>query len=100
MPKSTPTIGARVAYSASHLKNTGQYTGSASMRRGTFLGLYPGLEKSHGRVRWDDEAEYIAAGVGQYAEADYCAEVVANGSLVALCAIAVVNSARFALNDL
>lgn len=92
--------GDRVAYAASFLRNTGQFTGSAPQRRGTYLGAYAGMEKTHGRVRWDDQEERIASGLGQFGEADYCEHVRAHGELVALSAIAKVGSARFALNDL
>lgn len=98
MSKLSP--GDRIAYSASFLKCTGQFSGPAPQRRGTYLGTYAPLPKSHGRVRWDDQEERIAAKAGQFAEADYCAHVRAEGELVALSAIAKVGSARFALNDL
>jgi hypothetical protein len=98
MPKLNP--GDRVAYAAAFLKNTGQFTGAAPQRRGTFLGVYDAMPKTHGRVRWDDQEERIAAGLGQFGEADYCEHVRAHGELAALSAIARVGSARFALNDL
>ena len=92
-------IGDRVACASAHLKNTGQQTGAAGSRRGTYAGpcsYAPGF----GFVHWDDEAERIAAGQGDYAEADYCESVRKNGALVGLRAIARVGSARFACNDL
>ena len=92
--------GDRVAYSASYLRNTGQFTGTAPQRRGTYLGPYEGMPKTHCRVRWDDQEARIAAGVGQFAEADYCDHVRAEGELVALRAIARVGSARFSHSDL
>ncbi len=92
--------GDRVALAAKFLKDTRQFTGNAAQRRGTFAGYWPGMEKTHGFVHWDDEAEMIASGKGQYAEQDYCDHVRTNGSGVALSAIAKVGSARFACNDL
>lgn len=92
--------GDRIAYAAKFLKNTGQFSGSAPQRRGTFLGVYPAMSKTHGFVRWDDQEERIAAGAGQFGEADYCEHVRRHGELVALSAIAKIGSARFALNDL
>ena len=93
-----------VGYAARFLRDTGQFTGAAPQRRGVFVSYAPPFEKSgritHGRVHWDDEASLIASGKGDYAEADYCSEIRANGSLVALSAIAKVGSARFVLNDL
>lgn len=94
------TAGDRIAYAASFLRNTGQFSGSAPQRRGTYLGPYAGMPKTHGCVRWDDREERIAAGLGQFGEADYCEHVRANGELVALSAIAKVGSARFAHNDI
>lgn len=91
--------GDRVAYSAAFLKNTGQFAGYAPQRRGTFASYYEG-SPAHAYVHWDDEAERIAAGQGDFAEMDYCEHVKAHGSLVALSAIAKVGSARYALNDL
>lgn len=88
--------GDRVALSAKFLKNTGQFTGPAGARRGTFIKY----EGDFARVHWDDIEEYIAAGRGDYAEPDYCAEVRANGSMVHAGNLAKVNSAAFALNDI
>jgi len=92
--------GDRVAYAASYLRSTGQFTGPAPQRRGTFLGVYDAMPKTHGRVHWDDQEERIAAGAGQFGEADYRDHVRANGELVSLSAIARVGSPRFALNDI
>lgn len=99
MTKSTLKPGDRVAYAAKFLKNTGQFTGEAGERRGTYLRPRPGMPK-YGYVRWDDEAKRIASGQGDYAEADYCETVRRDGSLVCLSNIARVGSPRFALNDL
>ena len=89
-------IGNRIAYTAKFLKNTGQFTGSGGTRRGTFI-AYDG---DYARVHWDDEAALIAQGRGCYAESDYCEDVRKNGSLVRASNIALVGSARFAVNDL
>ena len=93
MSKSTPKPGDRVAYAAAFLKNTGQRSGQAPFMRGTYIGDDPTLPR-FGRVRWDNE------NAEQYAEADYRAEIKAHGELVLIANIAVVGSARFALNDL
>ena len=87
--------GDRIAYSAAFLKSV---SGDRAMaeRRATYLGPYPLLPKTHAYVRWDDQEARIATGAGDYACPDYCAEVRANGSVVALKAIAKVGSARFA----
>lgn len=72
--------GDRVAYSARHLKTSGQATGSAALRRGTYVGEYAGA-KNYCRVRWDDNVARIAARAGQFAHQDYCDDVANNGSL-------------------
>lgn len=95
-----PATGDRVAYAAKFLRDTGQFSGSAPQRRGTFLGLYAPMRETYGLVRWDDQEARIAAGAGQFAEADYCEHVLAHGELVALSNIAKVGSARFACNDI
>jgi hypothetical protein len=89
--------GDRVAYAAKFLRATGQLTGAAPQRRGTFL-----RHDFNGfcRVRWDNEGEYISSGRGQYADDEYCRDVRENGNLVAITNIAKVGSPRFALNDL
>lgn len=95
--------GDRVAYAAKWLKNTGHFSGPIPFRRGTFVGLEKTAPKTHGRVKWDDIESYIAAGQNeesQYSDPEYVAEIRANGSLVALSAIAKVGSPRFALNDI
>jgi hypothetical protein len=100
MTKKLPTFAAgdRVAYAAKFLKNTGQFTGNAGFRRGTFVQVEPRLP-SHGRVRWDDFEAGAAAYAKSYGE-DYVEDARANGQLVALSNIAKVGSARFACNDL
>lgn len=47
--------GARVRYTGAFLRNTGQYTGPAGMRRGTIVGPVPGMRDEFIGVRWDDE---------------------------------------------
>ena len=73
--------GDRIAYSAKFLRNTGQFTGAVPDRRGIYAGPCA-WSPAHSRVHWDDEAERIAAKQGQYAEQDYCDDVMQNGSLV------------------
>lgn len=97
MTKLSP--GDRIAYSAKFLKNTGQFTGAAPQRRGTYVGLDKRMP-NYARVHWDDEAERIAAREGDFAEQDYCDEIRQNGSLVHANNIARVGSPRFASNDL
>lgn len=92
-----------IGYAAKFLRNTGQFTGAAPQRRGTFVKFEPpycGTQITHGRVHWNDEDELIASKNGNYAEQDYCDDVKCNGALVALSAIAKVGSARFVLNDI
>jgi hypothetical protein len=91
--------GDRVGYAAKFLKDTGQFTGAAPLRRGTYLGEYDGAPNM-GRVKWDDQEARIAEGAGQFAEPDYCDYVREKGELVGLKAIAKVNSPRFSCNDL
>ena len=99
--KNTFQPGDRIAYAAAFLKNTGQFTGAAPQRRGTYVGpAGAGWPDTYGYVRWDDEAERLASGQGDYAEQDYCDAVRANGSIACLPNLAKVGSARFALNDL
>lgn len=89
--------GDRVAYSAAFLKSTGQFTGSAPQRRGTYVGPAPGPEKTHSRVRWDSfDFAHAARQNGE----DYAEHVREHGELAATKNIAKVGSARFALNDL
>ncbi len=92
--------GDRIAYAAKFLKNTGQFTGSAGSRQGAYIGLATGFPPQYCRVKWDDIEAVIAAGEGQYGDAEYVADVRANGSLIHSGSIAKVGSARFACNDL
>jgi hypothetical protein len=96
----TYTPGDRIAYAAKWLRDTGQFTGSIPFRRGTYIGPAKHAEKTHARVKWDDIESYIASGVCQYGDAEYIADIRANGSLVALSAIAKVGTPRFASNDI
>lgn len=91
--------GARVGYAAKFLRNTGQFTGSVPQRRGTYVGPFKGMEKTHARVKWDDIEQVIGGGGGQYDDDEYVADVRANGSVVALSAIAVVGTLRFVDNS-
>ena len=103
MAKKLPTFqpGDRVAFSASFLKSTGQFTGPSATRRGTYAGpALPGFPSSYGRVHWDDTPQRIAEKSGNFCEADYCEVIARDGSHVPLANIAKVGSARFALNDL
>lgn len=93
------TPGARVAYAARHLKNTGQQTGPAGARRGTFVKV-DAMGLPWVRVNWDDTPARLASGQGNFAETDYCADVRAHGELANITALAVVGSARFACNDI
>lgn len=93
------TAGDSVAYSAKFLKSSGQQSGSAGARRGVYIGEWPAA-KGYGRVKWDDVETLIALGQGDFAEADYCAEIRANGSPVPLANLAKIGSGAFALNDL
>lgn len=96
MAASKLTAGDRIALTAKFLKSTGQFTGAAGQRRGTYLGPL-GSVPGYGLVRWDDEAAMLAA---SREEDDYKAHVREFGSTVCLTNIARVGSARFALNDL
>jgi hypothetical protein len=92
--------GARVGYAAKFLRDIGAFSGDTPQRRGTYLGPFKGMEKTHGRVQWDDIEHVIATGGGQYDDPEYVANVRKNGSLVALSAIAVVGSLRFVDNSI
>lgn len=96
MPRLQP--GDRIAYAAKFLKDTGQFTGAAPQRRGTYLG--PDVAPGFARVRWDDIETLIADGRGQYADSEYVAHVRKEGSTVHANNIAKVGSGRFALNDI
>ena len=100
MAKTTFKTGDRIAYAAKFLRDTGQYTGNASQRRGTYLGDYSHMPATHGCVRWDDMEEMISMGKGQYADPEYVAEIRKHGQCVGKVSIARVGSSRFALNDL
>jgi hypothetical protein len=54
--------GDRVRFSSKFLRSISEHTGRRTTIKGTFVGPFPGLEKSHGYVHWDDEAERIAGG--------------------------------------
>ena len=90
--------GDKIAFTASFLKNTGQFTGTSGARRGVYVKAdrMPGFA----RVRWGDEETRIAEGVGNYAEADYCADIREHGSLVCEKNICRVGSDKFACNDI
>lgn len=96
MAKSPFVAGDRIAYAARFLKNTGQTTGSAGTRRGTYLGPWIG-QPGFARVRWDDEAAMLEA---SREDEDYKADIREHGSVVFESNITRVGSARFALNDL
>ena len=104
MTKATFAAGDRIALAARFLRDTGQRTGGASERRGTFLGFMPGMEKTHARVRWDDFETcvtlYSGLATGQYGDPEWVQDCRENGSLVGLNAIAKVGSARFCLTDM
>lgn len=87
------TSGDRVAYAASFLRNTGQFTGSGPQRRGTFV---KAQDEYFARVKWDDFEERAPALAEQWGQ-DYVDEARENGQLVHINNIAKVGSARFAL---
>lgn len=87
--------GDRIAYAAKFLKNTGQFTGGAGQRRGTFVSY----QDEHARVRWDDFEVNATRYAEQYGD-DYVDDARKHGQLVHAANIAKVGSARFALNDL
>jgi len=94
MKKSKLNPGDRIGYSASFLKSicAGYETAQA---RGVYVGAYAAMPDKFGRVHWDDEAARIKARQGCFIEQDYCDEVKANGSLVALANIARFGSTSF-----
>lgn len=71
--------GDRVALSAQFLKSTGQRTGFAAHRRGSFLKI-EGTEFA--RVRWDDEGEVLYSAMALQWGNDYADDIRANGSLI------------------
>lgn len=92
--------GDRIAFTVKFLQSTGQQRGEAGFRRGTFLGL-DRYVAGMARVRWDDQAACIAARLGQWADDEWVADVVTNGSLVYagnICA-AKGSDSRFAWNN-
>lgn len=91
--------GDRIAYSAKFLKSTGQFTGGAGERRGTFRAYDDGFSPGYARVTWDD-FEATADRLSDQYGADYVDDARANGSVVFAGNIAKVGSARFACNDL
>ena len=99
MTKSNQTLqaGDRIALTAKFLKSTGQQTGPAGARRGTFI-KYD--DDKFARVHWDDTPAQIAARQGYFEDQDYCDEIARNGSPVFAGNICKVNSPRFALNDM
>lgn len=94
--------GDRVAYAAKFLKNTGQFTGDAPRRRGTFVKYWDHGAKGvpdTARIKWDDfeaNAAYYAEQWGQ----DYVDDAREHGQCVLAVNIAKVGSPRFASNDL
>jgi hypothetical protein len=91
--------GDRVAYTAKHLRNTGQLTGSASSRRGTYL-RECSWSDNYCHVMWDDTDYQIANKIGDFVEPDYCEEIKKNGSPAPIGIICKIGSAKFACNDL
>ncbi len=97
MSKPTKLVaGDRVAYAAKFLKNTGQFTGSAPQRRGTFI-CYWKANPDFARVKWDD---FDFAGSSQQWGEDYAIDAREHGQCVHAANIAKVGSPRFALNDM
>ena len=86
--------GDRVAFSHRFCRaiSADHYTAS---RRGEFLKPYPGMEKTHCLIRWDDQEARIASRLGQYAEQDYCDCVREQGELCATGNLAKVGSLAF-----
>ena len=90
-------IGDRVAYAAKFLRNTGQFTGAAPQRRGTFAGYWDS-DPRFAHVKWDDFEAMAAIDSGQYGiNIAHCRE---HGQLVHANNVAKVGSPRFASNDL
>ena len=87
--------GDRIAYTARHLRDTGQHTGAAPQRRGTVASC----NATWCRVHWDDEAELIADGSGQYADLEYVEDVRRHGSMVRTACVARVSSRAFSMTD-
>lgn len=87
MAKRTIEIGSRVAYGASFLRNTGQRTGNAGLRRGTLLST----DGNFARVRWDDFEETAPGLANRYGQ-DYVDDARKHGSLVLLANLAKVGA--------
>ena len=94
MAKSKLKPGDRIGYAASFLRNICASYDTAQ-RRGVYVGPYESMPDKFGRVHWDDESALIAPRQGEYSEQDYCDEIKAKGSLVALSAIARIGSLSF-----
>lgn len=92
MSKTTLKTGDRVAFSARHLRNTGQGHDAAS-RRGTLLSDPDAIGYAY--VRWDNEAEMLASGVGQFGDPEYCEHVRRHGSYHPASILARVSSLAF-----
>lgn len=91
--------GDRVALTAKFLKNTGQFTGPAGQRRGTFVKYESGALDTFARVRWDD-FESVAARFAELYGDDFVADAREHGSVVLAANICKVGAAKFACNDI
>ena len=97
MSKPNKLIGGdRVAYAARFLKNTGQFSGRAPQRRGTFV-KYWAKNPEFARVHWDD---FDPKSTAEQWGVDYVTDAIEHGQCVLATNIAKVGSPRFALNDL
>ena len=72
------TAGDRVGYAAKFLRNTGQFAGASTQRRGTFVSYWKSDER-FARVRWDD-FDYQASSY-QWGD-DYAADAKEHGQCV------------------
>ena len=90
--------GDRVAYAAKFLRNTGQFTGGAPQRRGTFVS-YDRVSPDFARVKWDDFEANAACYAELYGD-DYVADARESGQMVHANNIAKIGSPRVALNDM
>lgn len=97
--RNTLQPGDRIAYAAKFLRNTGQFTGSAGQRRGTFRAYDDRFAPGFARVTWDDFEANAADYALQYGE-DYVDDARANGQLILAVNIAKVGSPAFASNDI
>ena len=84
-------IGDRVAYSAPFLKRMKIHSGRAAFARGALLSV--DACGKYCRVRWDDEAGYLALADQ---DADWKDDVRTNGQLAYLSDLARIGSAAFA----